>query len=137
MKHLALLLSFLAIYKSNLELILPEELRSRFHYNQNAGNINYTVSTFGSIPYSEKEYVQLLLPKAGNEYGCKGLERPSHVNKADRIVWLVKRGDCTYSKKAFISQQSGAYAVLVYHNQSNVDVSNVIPCSDSVCKLIR
>ena len=41
---------------------------------------------------------------------------------SQRFVWLVERGVCTYSKKAFISQESGAYAVLVYHNESNQDV---------------
>lgn len=137
MKRALLIVCLAAITKSNLELILPEDLRSQFQYDKMQGNINYTVSTFGNIPYTDKEYVQLMMPSANNLYGCNGLERPKNVNKNDRIVWLVKRGECTYSKKAFIAQQSGSYAVLVYHNQANVDVSNVIPCSDSICKLTR
>lgn len=137
MKRQVILLFVLSLCTANLELILPEEMRSHFKYNQKPGNISYSVSTFGSIPYTDKEYIQLLSPGPDNVLGCKPLVRPAHINKTDRIVWLVKRGECTYSKKAFLAQQSGAYAVLVYHNNPNIDVNNVIPCSDSVCNVIR
>ena len=137
MKKSIFLFAVICACSANLELILPEEARSRFNYNGTPGAIAYSVSTFGSIPYTEKEYITLLLPAAGNELGCRPLERPSHLNKSDKIVWLVKRGECTYSKKAFIAQQSGAYAVMVYHNSAGVNVNNVIPCSDSICGLSR
>lgn len=122
---------------SNLEIVKPNDLRSKFDANNLPGNVKYTVSTFGSIPYTEKDYIQVVTAPKDNGYGCRGLVRPSNLTESDKFVWLVKRGQCTYSKKAFIAQQSGAFAVLVYHNQQNVDVSNIIPCADSVCKMIR
>ena len=73
----------------------------------------------------------MLLPEEDNIYGCKNLTPPESA-LTTKIVWLVKRGVCTYSKKAFISQQSGAYSVLVYHNDAFVDISTVIPCADSI-----
>ena len=137
MRIFIFLFSLLALYKSNLEILLPEGLRSSFKLNKTEGNINYTVSTFGNISFTEIEYVQVLLPPENNKYGCNSLEKPFNFNGSDKFIWLVKRGECTYSKKAFIAQQSGAYAVLVYHNQSHVDINNVIPCADSICKVIR
>ena len=130
-------LTILTPILANLEVLQPDNLRSKFNYNNKPGSIMYTVSTFGDIPYTEKEYIQVLLPPASNKNGCQPLEKPSNVNDSDKVVWLVERGECTYSKKAFTAQQGGAFAVIVYHNSPNVNIENVIPCSDSVCSLIR
>ena len=137
MKALLFLSLFLTPTLQNLEVVQPTSLRAKFHYDNKEGAINYTVSTFGDIPYTEKEYIQILLPPAGNKNGCDSLEKPSTATESDKIVWMVERGECTYSKKAFMAQQSGAYAVLVYHNVGGVNIENVIPCSDSVCGLKR
>lgn len=101
-----------------------------------AGSMIYSVSTFGSILYSEHSTVEVLLPDAKNINGCDNLSHPENLS-SKRFMWLMERGICTYSKKAFISQQSGAFAVLVYHNDENADIPNIIPCADSICRLTR
>ena len=81
--------------------------------------------------------VQVVVPIQGdNDTGCDPMQPPKDLLQ-QRFVWLVERGDCTYSKKAFIAQQSGAYALLVYHNDPEVDVSNVIPCADSIYNNVK
>jgi len=47
--------------------------------------------------------VEIFLPEEENKYGCNNFNPPQSP-KSNRIVWLVKRGECTYSKKAFIAQ---------------------------------
>lgn len=137
MKRGLLVAALLAMYLADLEVIAPENLKSSFKANGVNGSITYTVSTFGDIPYTEKEYIQLFLPQKENEFGCNNLERPKVASNIGRYAWLVERSECTYAKKAFIAQQSGAYVALVYHNQANVDVTDIIPCSDTVCRLTR
>lgn len=137
MKQLLLLATIATICQSNLEVVSPESLKSSFVSNSTPGSITYTVSTFGNIPYTDKEYIKIMAPQKNNESGCENLEKPKNDLDIGKFAWLVERGDCTYSKKAFIAQQSGAYISLVYHNQSNIDVTAVIPCADSVCKLKR
>lgn len=137
MKALLSLLLFFNPALLNLEVVQPSSLRAQFKFDNKPGNILYTVSTFGDIPYTEKELIQVLLPSSSNKNGCAGLEKPSSATDSDKIVWLVERGECTYSKKAFTAQQGGAYAVLVYHNVGGVNIENVIPCADSVCRLKR
>jgi len=100
------------------------------------GSLVYSVSTFGNILYSERSTVEVLLPEARNINGCDNLAHPEN-SSSKKFMWLMERGICTYSKKAFISQQSGAFAVLVYHNDQNADIPNIIPCADAICRLKR
>jgi hypothetical protein len=53
--------------------------------------MEYSVSTFGDIPYDQEINVQLILAPEDNIEGCKVLEKPSEL-KAEKFVWLVKRG---------------------------------------------
>lgn len=137
MKRALIALYLSALATANLEVVNPKQLRDMFNDQSTAGFVQYSVSTFGSIPYTERDYIQIIQPPADNIYGCRPLVRPGTLAASDKFVWLVKRGECTYSKKAFLAQQSGAFAVLVYHNQPDVNVDNIIPCADSVCGLTR
>lgn len=137
MKHTFVLAMVTALCSCNIEVLAPESLRSRFNANGKAGSITYTVSTFGNIPYNEREPIELLAPQQGNEFGCRNLEKPKNASDIGKYAWLVERSECTYSKKSFIAQQSGAYVSIVFHNQPYVNVTEVIPCADSVCKLKR
>lgn len=96
--------------------------------------------------------MQLIRAPSDNLDGCQVLEKPADL-KAQKFVWLVKRGErydgsprhlestyillfkshtniqgkCTYIKKANNAQLSGAYAVIVAHNDPTVNVKNIIP----------
>ncbi len=122
----------------DLHILEPEGLRDSITSlsNTSPGAVLYSVSTFGSILYSEHSTVEVLLPESKNINGCDNLSSPEGQS-SKKFMWLMERGVCTYSKKAFISQQSGAFAVLVYHNDENADIANIIPCADSICEIKR
>ena len=100
------------------------------------GQVKFTISTFGELLYTETAIINVIAPKDSNSMGCEPLSAPK-IPKGEKFVWLFERGTCTYSKKAFNSQQSGAFAVLVYHNDPSVDISNIIPISDAIFSNIK
>ena len=137
MHKLGALLLVVASARATIEIIQPTDLRDSLHSgNAPGGALEYSVSTFGHILYHEKTTVEVVFPGGSNINGCEAPSHPSDL-VARKFVWLMERGVCTYSKKAFISQQSGAFAVLVYHDDPSVDIKNVIPCSDTICALSR
>jgi hypothetical protein len=73
---------------------------------------------------------QVIAPSVDNIYGCQILEKPKSLN-AEKFIWILKRGTCTYGKKAKNSQFSGALAVIVVHDDINADIENLIPYADS------
>lgn len=115
---------------SKLRLIEPTWLSLKFGETDSQGLIKTTVSTFGEIPLDTETNVQIIMPPKNNEYGCKDLEKPEDL-LAKHFVWLVKRGVCTYLKKASNAQLSGAYSVIVVHNQPHIDINNIIPYADT------
>ena len=65
-----------------------------------------------------------------NIYGCDILEKPKNL-KAEKFIWILKRGMCTYGKKAKNAQFSGALAVIVVHDDPTANIENLIPYADS------
>ena len=49
-------------------------------------------------------------------------------------MFFVKRGNCTYSKKAYNAFNAGAKAVLVYYDDPDTDIEYIIPVADSIYK---
>lgn len=127
------LLLLLSLTSAKVMIFEPRSLMDSLGEN---GAIDYVVSTFGELLYSEHVIVQLVSPPASNEHGCNPLTTPKeYINK--RFAWILKRGVCTYSKKAYEAQKTGAYTIFVYHNDPSVAIRHLIPISDSVCKLTR
>ena len=125
------------IIRSELEILQPETLRNDVHAGDSTPHlIDYSVSMFGEILYNQKFVVQVVYPGDDNVNGCNTLKTPEGL-ASTKYVWLLKRGDCTYSKKAYSVQQSGAIAALVYHDDPTAIATNIIPCGDSVCRLKR
>ena len=116
---------------TTMQVIQPETLKPSFNNDNHPGEIDYSVSLFGEILYTKSTSIQVILPiKKDNEEGCDSLTQPKS-KLLNKTVWIVKRGGCTYSKKAYIAQQSGAYAVLVYHNDPDAIIDTIIPLADS------
>lgn len=115
---------------AGITVIEPESLRVSVKNEQGTpGSVDYSVSTFGHILYADTVSVEVLLDD-GNDLGCSAPTHPTK-NTLPKFVWLFERGTCTFAAKAFNSQQSGAYAALVYHDREGVDVKNIIPSGDS------
>ena len=53
--------------------------------------MDYSVSTFGDIPYDQEVNVQLIVAPDDDIEGCEVLEKPSNL-KAEKFIWFVKRG---------------------------------------------
>lgn len=130
MNRIVALVALAFVVSCEIAVLEPAELRNSLKdYAGTQGNIEYSVSTFGHILYADTVTVEVLLAD-GNELGCSPLSHPAQTS-LQKFVWLFERGTCTFAAKAFNSQQSGAYAVLVYHDRENVDVRNIIPAGDS------
>lgn len=89
-----------------------------------------SVSTFGEIPLDQETNAQVIAPGESNLHGCQSLEKPMNL-KAQKFIWILKRGVCTYGKKAKNAQFSGALAVIVVHDNPKADIENLIPYADS------
>lgn len=92
-----------------------------------------SLSSFGSaFSYKNETHLNLILPGEDNIYGCSRIE--AHPGK---FAVLLRQGECTFSKKAFVSQIAGATAVVVFDEKSSDDISTITPVSDSICSLTR
>lgn len=132
MKCLGFFLAF-SLLRTEIQVLEPQSLISSL---EGDGKLNYVTSTFGELLYSERLLINLVMPPPTNIEGCNSFTAPQGF-EGRRYAWLLKRGTCTYSKKAFEAQRSGAYAIIVYYNQPNTDIQSIIPISDSVCKIKR
>lgn len=65
-----------------------------------------------------------------NSFGCEILEKPQDLH-AERFIWILQRGRCTYGKKAKNAQLSGAVAVIVVHDDPGANIEDLIPYADS------
>lgn len=93
---------FLGEIHSNLYVETPRSVKNLFNYKNMTGGLEYSISTFGNILYNEKDEISIYIPPPENIFGCDPIViHPSDKN--ERFFYLVKRGICTYSKKAFVA----------------------------------
>jgi Secretion system C-terminal sorting domain/PA domain len=59
------------------------------------------------------------------QHGCN-LKPKTGLNFKDKVV-LIRRGDCTFSAKAFNAWKNGAKAVIIYNNIPNTALFNMAP----------
>lgn len=112
---------------SKIKILQPPSLIQKFP----SPDLHYTISTFGEILFTDKKTIQLQVPPISNKFGCKSFAQPK--NKIlNNFVWIVQRGTCTYSKKAHNAQESGAYALLVYHDSEGANIDWIIAIEDSL-----
>ena len=60
-----------------------------------------------------------------------------HPKAKGKFVFIVKRGVCTYSSKAYQGNLAEALAVLVVHDEPGYQVENTIPYEDSFYKHVK
>lgn len=53
--------------------------------------MEYSVSTFGDIPFDQEVNVQLIMAPEDDPEGCGLLQKPANL-KAEKFVWFVTRG---------------------------------------------
>lgn len=124
---LVLLLLAAGAARAQIDVIGPVDAAT------NETQIQMSLSAFGSaFSYTQETQLTLFLPPKENETGCAKLDaRQGH------FAFLLKQGECTFSKKAFVAQTAGAVAVVVYTDNPNIDVMTITPVSDSICCLTR
>lgn len=94
----------------------------------NQGCIEYSVSTFGFMDYQEKS--KYVIKMFDDIYGCEYtgpiLENEQKQDKS-HVTYLLKRGGCTYVQKAINVRRAGGNLALVYHDNDQENIHNVIP----------
>lgn len=138
MSKLLFLMIFFNFAQTSIEIIKPKSLREKIlSYDNQKGFLTSSTSNFGDIPYDQMNYMQVILPPDDNIDGCLSLTLPSMIESKTNIAWLLKRGHCNFSKKAYNCQESGAFSVLVYDNQLDENISSIIPVGDQSSLLKR
>lgn len=92
------------------------------------GCINYSVSTFGFMDYQDK--VTYALRYFQDQFGCNGDEavvESEMVQNKNHVAYVLKRGGCTYIQKALNVRRAGGSLVVVYHDNPEEEVENIIP----------
>lgn len=110
---------------TNLEVFLPSTLASTLGLSSGSGGLYHRDAMFGN-PYKgtpdilgEVEYVT-----AGNTDGCSEDYvvdgPPPEAEKRARRIFMVDRGECTFTQKVRIAQSKGASGVIVVNNRCMV-----------------
>jgi len=108
----------------------PLEAQLKFHNakKNQRGCIDYSVSTFGFMDYQDKAVYALRY--FTDQFGCDD-EPKVNENEMEHhkyhIAYVLKRGGCTYIQKALNVRRAGGSLVLVYHDNPEEDVANIIP----------
>ena len=97
-----------------LQILSPSELVEQTGDNRD-GVLHYSVSMFGDILPVSNFTLTVRNSPGDNRDGCLPFDKQV-LGPDEKLVWLVVRGNCTYSKKASNAQSSAAFAVLVYNN---------------------
>lgn len=80
------------------------------------GNIEYTLSNFGEIPYGETIIGQIILPKDPELCKIAGETYLSNQDSTTKNILLVKRGTCKFTQKVINAQNLGADLIIIYDN---------------------
>lgn len=117
--------TFSAIYVKR-----PKSLRVKFKDKyDNEGNIEHTISTFGYLDYQSK--IRMTLRKWNTDDGCNPPDKSLFVTEEDNtrgaVAFIMKRGGCTYYKKAQNVHRAGGRLAIVMFNSENEDPEGVIP----------
>lgn len=126
---------------SKLQVLSPPDLTQLINSQSknpltNNGTIDYSTSLFGNILYDEQFVVNLVGPNDSlSQKGCNPLPVPTLPNN-QLFVWIVERGNCSFTTKAHNAQLTGAFAVLLVDDVPNEDMSSVIALNDNACALI-
>jgi hypothetical protein len=130
MKTLIIAALLVSLSLTQISVIAPGDLRQAIaDENKVVGSIDYSVSTFGNILYADTSNVEVIA-LAGNEFGCAPITAPVAATSS-KFVYLFEKGECSFSAKAFHTQQTGAFAVLVFYDKLGANVKNIIPSGDS------
>lgn len=126
-----MIFSLVSVSYCKIRLYSPADKRSLFKSKETegAGHIDYTIGMMGNIDYREKYLAELRLYP--NEDGCEYANASSSDAQSNRrLVYLVKRGGCTFSKKVSNISLSGGDLAIIYDNVPLDDISNIVPVLD-------
>jgi hypothetical protein len=126
---LGILLAIAGYSHCDICVAAPLDAKMKFHNAKKdlRGCINYSVSTFGFMDYQDK--VTYALRYFQDQFGCQ--EEPKveseSVRNQNHVAYVLKRGGCTYIQKALNVRRAGGSLVVVYHDNPEEEVENIIP----------
>ena len=69
------------------------------------------MASFGRIPYGHTLMGRVYIPV--EEYGCESFKENSNIDSQEPVIFLVKRGNCTFLEKTLHAQSAGASLILI------------------------
>jgi hypothetical protein len=123
---------------TNIYVKHPQALRAKFkNPGDEEGNIEYSISTFGYLDYQSK--TAMVLKKWSTEFGCSApsstLIEPDEEGNEEIVAYIMKRGDCTYYKKAEnVNLAGGRLAIVAMVDDT--DPERVIPIGPKTRKFL-
>lgn len=121
--YLLITLTLLNLIKSNIRIVHPDTLKSKFADN----GIEMNVATFGDIPYGLTLYGKIYydIDNKDSEMACSPLTTIKINNMFDYEIHsfvMLDRGSCSFVTKARNAQKIGAKAVIIINNDDdNID----------------
>ena len=88
--QLAIVILVATSISGKIKVISPEALRNLY------SDITYSLARFGDIDYVGSTLYKTVM--ASDEKGCNFVDHVGSNNK--KVAMLMRRGDCTFSKKA-------------------------------------
>ena len=127
-----IILTLLQVTKSTIYVETPVGLRKEFrNKGDDEGNIEYTISTFGYVDYQLR--TRMVLVKAPTDDGCAVPmieELPTNTGPTEspmNTAYIMKRGNCTFYKKAQNIHQMGGKLAIVTLNKKHNNPAYIIP----------
>lgn len=118
-KFIQISLVIFGLVSSNIHIWSPRSLK-RF-YSDN--NLEYTVSSFGSVPYGRTIYGTVV--KAHPINACAPIADLEIDKTQGPLIVLVERGTCHFAEKVLNAQKAGASMVMI-GDSINENIENII-----------
>lgn len=104
--------------------------KHNFGDEKSIGILDYTTALFGNIDYRTKSTYRIV--EANSENGCEPitLAEQSEQVLQSKLAIIMKRGDCTFSRKAYNTHHAGGELTIVYDDQDALTPSMIVPVGD-------
>jgi len=137
-----LLLAALHRVAAQIKVLAPSSLKQQF--SSTRGHISGSTSTFGAPFYGDRVLGRVIWGESNGENHCTDSDYhiPRTQTKGALIkIVLVRRGNCSFTKKVRVAYKKGAHAVIIVDKEDSVltseDMNRIIVADDGYGDKIR
>lgn len=124
-----------AYCNTTIKIITPKDLIEKISdFEEHPGRLEYSTSLFGDIDYRTKSLYQIFTVDSVN--GCDPIiSDMGEQTTQTRVAYIMKRGDCTFSRKVYNVRQAGGEQAIVYNDNDGYQrvgekAINTVPIAD-------